>query len=184
MCCIFWNFDYLPTIKRKTQTSLYSLRNKLGRRRRLRYSAALGVALNTMDTNAPLAETPMRLQCPHCGKALSPTSGASAQGRLCLLRKKCNHFFFFFFLFMTIPEAYGSSQARAGIRATATGLHHSHSNTRSEPHLWPTPQLAANQILNPLSEARDRTTASQTLCPVLNPLNHNGNSSKSFLYFW
>ena len=133
MCCIFWNFDYLPTIKRKTQTSLYSLRNKLGRRRRLRYSAALGVALNTMDTNAPLAETPMRPQCPHCGKALSPTSGASAQGRLCLLRKKCNHFFFFFLLFMTIPEAYGSSQARAGIRATATGLHHSHSNTRPTP---------------------------------------------------
>ena len=32
-------------------------------------------------------------------------------------------------------EAYGSSQARGQIGATAAGLHHSHSNARSEPHL-------------------------------------------------
>ena len=33
------------------------------------------------------------------------------------------------------PEAYGSSQARGRIGATAAGLHHSHSNARFEPHL-------------------------------------------------
>ena len=38
-------------------------------------------------------------------------------------------------------SAYGSSQGRRWIRATAAGLHYSH--TRSEPHLWPIPQLTA-----------------------------------------
>ena len=37
--------------------------------------------------------------------------------------------------------AYSSSQARGPIRTTATLLHHSHSDARSEPHLRPTPQL-------------------------------------------
>ena len=39
--------------------------------------------------------------------------------------------------------AYGDSQARGLIRAVATGLHQSHSNAGSEPHLRPTPQLTA-----------------------------------------
>ena len=45
------------------------------------------------------------------------------------------------------------------IGTVAAGLCHSHSNAGSEPHLQPTPQLTArqHQILNPLSEARDRT---------------------------
>ena len=34
-------------------------------------------------------------------------------------------------------------EARDLISATAAGLCHSHSNTRSKPHLQPTPQLAA-----------------------------------------
>ena len=37
--------------------------------------------------------------------------------------------------FRAAPLAYGSSQARGGIRAAAAGLRHSHSNTGSEPHL-------------------------------------------------
>ena len=37
--------------------------------------------------------------------------------------------------------------------------------------------LQQQQILNPLSEARDRTQISQTLCQVLNLLSHSGNSS-------
>ena len=49
--------------------------------------------------------------------------------------------FFFFFCFL-------------GRRPWARGLHHSHSNARSEPHLPPTPQLTATPDLNPLSEAR------------------------------
>ena len=43
--------------------------------------------------------------------------------------------------------AYGGSQARVQIGAVATGLYHSHSNARSEPHLRPPPQLTA--MLNP-----------------------------------
>ena len=41
------------------------------------------------------------------------------------------------------PAAYGGSQARCQIGAVTTGLRHSHSNTRSELCLRPTPQLTA-----------------------------------------
>ena len=50
---------------------------------------------------------------------------------------------FFFSAFWAAPAAYGSSQARGQIRATAASPHHSHSNTGSEPCLRPTPQLTA-----------------------------------------
>ena len=46
-------------------------------------------------------------------------------------------------LFRTTPAAYGGSQARGQIGATAAGLHHSHNNVGSLPQLQPTPQLAA-----------------------------------------
>ena len=49
--------------------------------------------------------------------------------------------FVLFLLFRATPTAYGSSQARGLIGAA--GLHHSHSNARSEPCLQPTPQLMA-----------------------------------------
>ena len=59
-------------------------------------------------------------------------------------------FFFVFCLFVVVvaiswaaPPAYGGSQGRGPIRTVATGLHQSHSNTGSEPHLQPTPQLTA-----------------------------------------
>ena len=39
--------------------------------------------------------------------------------------------------------AYGGSQARGQIRAVATGLRQSHSNTGAELRLQPTPQLTA-----------------------------------------
>ena len=60
-------------------------------------------------------------------------------------------FLFYFFRLFAIswaaPVAYGDgdSQARGRIRAVATGLHQSHSNLGSEPHLQPTPQLMATQ---------------------------------------
>ena len=44
-------------------------------------------------------------------------------------------------LFRAFLAAYGDSQARDGIGATAAGLHHNQSNARSEPCLKPTPQL-------------------------------------------
>ena len=48
--------------------------------------------------------------------------------------------FFLFLVFRAASEAYGSSQARGRIGATAAGLHHSHSNVGSELRLRPTPQ--------------------------------------------
>ena len=52
----------------------------------------------------------------------------------------CYVFSFFFFLLFcvlfflrAIPTAYGSSRARGQIGAAATGLCHSHSNSKSEP---------------------------------------------------
>ena len=52
-------------------------------------------------------------------------------------------FFFFFAISWAAPSACGGSQARDQIGAVATGLCQSHSNTGSEPHLQPTPQLTA-----------------------------------------
>ena len=42
---------------------------------------------------------------------------------------------FFFVFSRAAPAAYGGSQARGRIEATAAGLHHNHSNTGSEPCL-------------------------------------------------
>ena len=64
-------------------------------------------------------------------------------------------YYLFYFPFRATPMAYGGSQARDLIRAVAASLHQSHSNSGSQPHLWPTPQQC--RIFNPLSEARDRT---------------------------
>ena len=50
---------------------------------------------------------------------------------------------FVFVFFRATPEAHGSSQSRGRIKAVAAGLRHSHSNTRSKPHLLPTPQFTA-----------------------------------------
>ena len=52
-------------------------------------------------------------------------------------------FFFFFCLSRAAPEACVVSQARGLIGAMTAGLHHSHSNARSETRLHPTPQLMA-----------------------------------------
>ena len=61
-------------------------------------------------------------------------------------KRRQTSFFFFFGLFAfsgIAPSAYGDSQARGLIGAIAIGLHQIHSNTGSEPHLQPTPQLTA-----------------------------------------
>ena len=49
-----------------------------------------------------------------------------------------NTILFYFLLFRAAPVAYGGSQARGPIRATATGLRHSHSQPGSEVRLRPT----------------------------------------------
>ena len=48
-----------------------------------------------------------------------------------------------FCFFRAAPAAYGGSQARGQIGATAASLHHSHSNPGPELYLQPTPQLTA-----------------------------------------
>ena len=52
---------------------------------------------------------------------------------------------FFLCLFRAAPVAYGGSQARSLIRATAAGLWHSHSNARSELCARPTSQPMATR---------------------------------------
>ena len=47
------------------------------------------------------------------------------------------------YLFMAASMAHVSSQARGWTGAAAVGLHHSHSNTGSEPQLGPMAQLVA-----------------------------------------
>ena len=51
--------------------------------------------------------------------------------------------YLFILLFRAVPAAYGGSQARSPIGATAAGIHHRHSNVGSEPRLQPIPQLTA-----------------------------------------
>ena len=60
-----------------------------------------------------------------------------------LPKKHTAGFFFFFGLFRANPMAYGGSQARGLIGTISAGLCQSHSNTRNEPHLRPTPQFTA-----------------------------------------
>ena len=50
---------------------------------------------------------------------------------------------FSFLPFRAVPMAYGGSQVRGLIGATAADLRQSHSYTGSELCLWPTPQLTA-----------------------------------------
>ena len=60
-------------------------------------------------------------------------------------------------VFRATPVAHGSSQARGPIGAVAAGLWHSHSHVGSEPRLDLHHRSRQCWILNPLSEARDRT---------------------------
>ena len=57
---------------------------------------------------------------------------------------------FFFCLFLS-----RRSQATGQIRAAATGLHQSHSNTGSEPHLQTTPQLVATPDPQPTEYSQE-----------------------------
>ena len=67
------------------------------------------------------------------------------------------HLFFFFLAFRAAPTAYGGSQARGPVRATAAGLHHSHSKSDLSCICNPHHSTWHWQILNPLSKARVQT---------------------------
>ena len=88
------------------------------------------------------------------GKALATPSTpdhrgfGKEEGSLLLYPLVCVLFFFifirsFFLLFLGLHLQHTGSQARGQTVAVATALRHSHSNTRSEPHLRSTPQLTA-----------------------------------------
>ena len=59
----------------------------------------------------------------------------------------CVFFLVFLPFLWAAPAAHGGSQARGLIRAVATGLHQSHSNSGSELRLQPTSQLTATPDL-------------------------------------
>ena len=94
--------------------------------------------------------------------SLSWFSSLSIQVQICSTKSICT-FLLIIFYFLSfcplgaVPTAYGGSQARGPIGAVSAGLCQNHSNARSGPHLWPTQQLMATPILNPLRKARDRT---------------------------
>ena len=71
------------------------------------------------------------------------------------MTQRAGCYFFSLFFFRDAPAAHGRSQARGRIRATAAGLHHSHSNAGSKLRLRPTLQLTETPVLYPLIEARD-----------------------------
>ena len=66
-----------------------------------------------------------------------------------------NWFIYLFMLFKAVPAAYGSSQGRGGIGASATGLCHSHSNSGSSHVCNLHHSSGQRQIPNPLSQARN-----------------------------
>jgi len=90
------------------------------------------------------------------------------------------YLFFVFFLFIAAPAAHGSSRARGWIRASAAS--HSHSQIRHPSQICDLYHSSLQcQILNPLSEARDRTRILMDTSHVLNLLSHNRNPCKHFL---
>ena len=74
-----------------------------------------------------------------------------------LWEKYYNSSLFLVGAYRATPMAYGSSQARGWVGATATSIRHNHSNTRSEPSLWLTAQLIEMAMPDPLNHwARPR----------------------------
>ena len=90
---------------------------------------------------------------------------------------------FIYFLIRAVPAAYGSSQARGWIRATSAA-HTTATVTWDLSHICDLcHRLWQCRILNPLSEARDRTCILTDTSQILNLLNHNRNSPVA-LYNW
>ena len=96
-------------------------------------------------------------------------------------KKKKVILIFLFCLFRAAPAAYGSSQARGQIGATAVDQGHSHNNANSEPCLRPTPELTA--MPDPLTAERGQgSNPHPHECQSgLLPLNHEENSPYWFL---
>ena len=96
---------------------------------------------------------------------------------------KCFFVCLFSVFFRAAPAAYGNSQARSPIGATAADLHHSHShsNARSKPRLRPTPQLMHGKAGSPTEWVRPGIEPASSWMLDSFPLSHNRNSIKWFL---
>ena len=88
------------------------------------------------------------MQCLQCTLRMKGTKGI-----IWMLK----FYLFYFFVFLG-PHLRHMEVSRLGVESELqlAGLHHSHSNMGSEPHLWSTTQLMAMPDPKPLSEARDR----------------------------
>ena len=76
---------------------------------------------------------------------------------------RCSYFkMVSFFFFPPGPRLHIGSQAKGPMEAVATGPHPSHSHTRSEPSLRPTPQLVAT--LDPLTHGAGPGIEPASLC--------------------
>ena len=85
------------------------------------------------------------------------------------------------------PSAYGGSQARSLIRAVATGLCQSHSNSGSNHVCDLHHSSRQRQILNPLSKARDQTRNLMVPSLLVGFVNHwatIGTPCWCFYYSW
>ena len=89
-------------------------------------------------------------------------------------------FFFFFLLFRVTLAAYGSSQAKGRIRATASG--HSLIIAGSQPRLRPIPQFMATPDPPPTEQGQGSNPHPHGCQSDSFQLYHNGNSYFSLLY--
>ena len=90
-------------------------------------------------------------------------------------------FFFFLWLHLWLMEVPGLG-VEMELQLRSTQCHH---DIRSEPHLWPMPQLRQHQMRSLTHWVRSgmEPTSAQTLVQVLNPLSHNGNSQTLMSFF-
>ena len=89
--------------------------------------------------------------------------------------------FYLCFLRLHLQHMEVSRLGKGWIRAAAASICHSHSNTISEPHLWPMPQVGS---LTHWMRPRIEHASSWTLCQVLNPLSHNGKFHHNNFKLW
>ena len=92
---------------------------------------------------------------------------------------------FYFCIFRPAPRAYGASQARDRIGATAAGHSHIHSNAGSKLCLWPIYHSSQqHQSLNSLNQVRDPTCNLMVLCRVHLRCTTIGSPGVFMLLFW
>ena len=114
----------------------------LGQGSNLSHSCDLHSVVATPDPLTHCAGPGTKLAFWHCRDTANPLAPQQELLRL----------FIYLLLFRATPTAYGDSQARSQIRATAAGLRHYHSRTGSK--IQPTPQLTAT--LDPQSTKRGK----------------------------